>query len=120
LVADVDLCRWFDRLASDVSSAPPRRRPVQASVRSSRAGASDVVQSAVFGALVLVGACSTVASEALHTPLLAVLAMIAFLLAPLSVLVVQCGGRPSNQPRRRTRPAHPRADWSGGGMWLLP
>jgi len=133
LVADVDLCCWFDRLASDNPSATPGVRAVRQAARFSRARGSGVIASAVFGALVLVGAALTVACLALQVATLAVPAIIALVLAPVSVLFVQGSSRhrsgaPAARSPRSARPGQPPAGWSDGGtwsgreggMWLLP
>lgn len=133
LVADVDLCGWFDRLANDNRSAAPGVRAVRLPAGFSRARASGVITSAVFGALVLVGATLTVACLVLQVTTSAVPAIIALVLAPVSVLVVQGSSRhrrgaPAARSPRSARPGQPPAGWSHdgmwngreGGMWLLP
>jgi hypothetical protein len=133
LVADVDLCCWFDRLASGNPSATPGVRAVRQAARFSRARGSGAIASAVFGALVLVGATLTVACLVLQVTTLAAPAIIALMLAPVSVLVVQGSSRhgrgaPAARSPRSARPGEPPARWSHdgmwngreGGMWLLP
>ena len=143
LVADVHLCRWFDRLASDEPAAPPGRdRRSAAGLRagrspacSSQAGAKGVTTSAMFGKLVLAGAALTIAGGVLDVPTLAVLAVIMFILAPVSVLVAQGShgshrrrGGPATRPGQGAGPGLPPAGRSRGGMgnrmeggmWLLP
>lgn len=129
LVADVDLCRWFDRLAGDEPQAAPGRRNTarRCSVgwlpRSSRPGTSGVITSVIFAALLLGGAALTIAAGVLHLPAPAMAAMIVFTLAPMSVFVAR-GSRRSrgSVAPRRSRPGRPPAGRSGveGGMWLLP
>jgi hypothetical protein len=143
LVADVHLCRWFDRLASDEPPTLPGRdrrsaaglRAGRSPARSSQARAKGVTTSATFGKLVLVGAALTIAGGVLDVPTLAVAAMIMFILAPVSVLGAQgshgshrCPGGPATRPGQGARPGLPPAarslDGMGnrmeGGMWLLP
>jgi hypothetical protein len=131
LVADVDLCRWFERLANDVPLAAPGRGG--RSAPPSRARTSGVITSAVFAAMVLAGAALTVAGGVLQVPVFAVPALIVFLLAPVSVLVGErCRrrrrGGPATRPGRGPWSERPLAGWSTprmwsgmeGGMWLLP
>ena len=139
LIADIDLCRWFDRLASDgPPAAPSRGRRSAASWRagwpppSSQPRGRGVITSAVFVALVLAGAALAIAGCVLHVPTLAVPATVVVLLAPVSVLVAQ--GSHGHRSRRATRPglgARPGLPETGrsrggmrngmeGGMWLLP
>jgi flavin reductase (DIM6/NTAB) family NADH-FMN oxidoreductase RutF len=133
LIADVDLCRWFDRLAGDEPSAAPGLRAARSPDKSSPTSARILVTSAVLGAPVLAGAALAAACGVLPVSMLAVPAMIVFLLAPVSVLVVEdCGrrrrGDPATRSRREARPCRLRAGWSArdawsgmeGGMWLLP
>lgn len=92
LLADVELCRWFDLFASDEPQAAPGRRdsasrradgslarPSQSEVRGVRASA---MFTSVLGGVGLI-----IAGQALRLPALAVPAVIALVLAPVSLLV---------------------------------
>ena len=89
----------------------------------------------MFGKLVLAGAALTIAGGVLDVPTLAVLAVIMFILAPVSVLVAQGShgshrrrGGPATRPGQGAGPGLPPAGRSRGGMgnrmeggmWLLP
>ena len=114
LVADVHLCRWFDRLASDEPPALPGRDRRSAAAcervgrpRGPRRPGREASSRRVFVALVLAGAALTAAGGVLHVPTLAVPAMIVFMLAPVSVLVAEGRrrpGGPATRPGRRARP----------------
>jgi hypothetical protein len=129
LLADVDLCRWFDRLAGDEPQAAPGRRDTVSRraagslARPSHSGVGGVRASAMFVASVLGAAGLIVAGEVLRLPALAVLAVIALVLAPVSLLVANGVERrcwpPANRPPGGARPGLPPSG-GGSGMWLLP
>jgi hypothetical protein len=140
LVADVHLCRWFDRLASGEPPTTPDEarmdvacsKAARSVQRSSEVEQPSAVTEVVFAVLVLAAAALTISGALLRAPVLAVMAIFVFLLAPVSVLAAHRVGRrhdhrPETRPGTARRPGSPRG-WSGGGtwspwdggMWLLP
>lgn len=132
LLADVELCRWFDLFASDEPQAAPGRRDTASRradgslARPSQSEVRGVRASAMFITSVLGGVGLIIAGQALRLPALAVPAVIALVLAPVSLLVAngiqrRCC-RPTNRPEQGARPGLPPGGpyGMGGGMWLLP